>query len=79
MIAESVRKTGRLLVVHGRRGRGGFGAEIVRQVVEKAFESGSAPIVLGGANTPIPFSGALEDACLPQVVDIIRLIRKLVG
>ncbi len=80
MIAESVRKTGRLLVVHEAPGRGGFGAEIVRQVVEKAFEYlDSAPIVLGGANTPIPFSGPLEDACLPQVVDIIRLIRKLVG
>lgn len=80
MIVESVRKTGRLLVVHEAPGSGGFGAEVVRQVVEKAFEYlDSAPIVLGGANAPIPFSGPLEDACLPQVVDIIRLIRKLVG
>jgi len=79
-IGESVRKTGRLLVVHESPTRGGFGAEVVRRVVAEAFDYlESAPLVLGGADSPIPFSGPLEDACIPQVADIVAAIRSLIG
>jgi acetoin:2,6-dichlorophenolindophenol oxidoreductase subunit beta len=71
-IAASVRKTGRLLVVHESPARGGFGAEVVRQVMAAAFDwLESPPFVLGGADSPIPFSGPLEDACIPQVADVV--------
>jgi len=78
-ILQSVEKTGRLLVVHEAPGQGGAGAEIVRQVTEKGFEYlRRPPRVLGGLNTPMPYSPPLEDACLPQVGDIVRTVRGLV-
>lgn len=77
-ILNSVRKTGRLLVVHEAPGRGGAGAEIVRQVAEQGFDLLSAPPrVLGGLNTPMPYSAPLEDACLPQAEDIVRAVREM--
>jgi len=36
------------------------------------------PKVLGGANTPIPFSPCLEDACIPQKEDIIKTVKEMV-
>lgn len=79
-IVGSVQKTGRLLVVHEGVKRGGVGAEIVRQVAERAFYYlDAAPLVLGVADTPIPFSPPLEDACIPQVADIVQATRALVG
>jgi len=74
-IAASVRKTGRLLVVHEAPTRNGAGAEIVRRVVAECFDYlDSPPQVLGGADLPIPFSPALEAACIPQVDTIIAAI-----
>ncbi|MBI2302953.1 MAG: alpha-ketoacid dehydrogenase subunit beta [Armatimonadetes bacterium] len=79
-IARSVRKTGRLLVVHEAPARGGAGAEIVRRVTEEAFDAlACPPRVLGGADTPIPYSPPLEDACIPQVRDIRRAAHEMVG
>ena len=78
-IVGSVKKTGRLLVVHEACARGGVGAEIVRQVVEKAFDYlDCPPVVLGGANTPMPYSPPLEDACLPQQEDIIQMVKEMI-
>lgn len=72
-ICASVRKTGRLLVVHEAPARCGTGAEIVRKVVENSFDYLDAPPrVLGGASIPTPFSPALEKACFPQKDDIVK-------
>jgi 2-oxoisovalerate dehydrogenase E1 component len=78
-IIRSVKKTGRLLVVHEACTSGGVGAEIVRQVVEKAFDYlDCPPLVLGGANTPMPYSPPLEDACLPQQEDILQMVKDMI-
>jgi len=78
-ILRSVKKTGRLLVVHEAPTCGGAGAEIVRRVTEEGFELLQAPPrVLGGTNIPMPYSPPLEDACLPQVKDIVRTMREMV-
>ena len=78
-ILRSVQKTGRLLVVHEAPTRGGVGAEIVRQVAEQGYEYlRSPPKVLGGLNTPMPYSPPLEDACLPQKEDIVVAVRERV-
>jgi len=78
-ILSSVAKTGRLLVVHEAPVCGGIGSEIVRQVAESAFDRLSgAPMVLGGANLPMPFTQVLESACIPQEEDIVRAARKVV-
>ncbi len=72
-VLASVRKTGRLLVAHESPSRCGVGADIVKQVVEREFRAlKAAPKVLGGADLPIPFSKPLENACIPQVEDIVR-------
>jgi pyruvate dehydrogenase E1 component beta subunit len=77
-ILASVAKTGRLLVVHEAPIRGGIGGEIVRQVTENVFDRLScAPMVLGGANLPMPFTQVLESACVPQEDDIVRAARKI--
>jgi len=77
-ILASVAKTGRLLVVHEAPVSGGIGGEIVRQVAEKAFDClKRPPVVLGGANLPMPFTQVLENACIPQEEDIVRAARKV--
>jgi len=79
-VLASVRKTGRLLVVHESPKRCGVGGDLVRQVVESDFLSlKAAPKVLAGADLPIPFSKPLETAYVPQVEDIIREITGLVA
>jgi pyruvate/2-oxoglutarate/acetoin dehydrogenase E1 component len=77
-VLNSVKKTGRLLVVHEANTQFGIGAEIVRRVAEEAFDRlRCAPIVHGGAPVPIPFSHVLEDACVPQQQDIMAAARRM--
>ncbi len=77
-ILASVAKTGRLLVVHEANTSFGLGAEIVRRVCESSFaQLKSPPLVLGGADVPIPFSPVLENACVPQVADIAAVAAKI--
>ncbi|MBM3473628.1 MAG: alpha-ketoacid dehydrogenase subunit beta [Armatimonadetes bacterium] len=79
-ILASVGKTGRLLVVHEAPERGGIGSEIVRQVAEQGFDLLQAPPrVLGSRNIPMPYSPVLEDACIPQAGDIVRVVREMVA
>jgi len=78
-IVASVQKTGRLLIAHEAPVRGGVGGEILRQVQERCFDClDAAPVILGGLNTPIPFSPPLEDACVPQAADIIAKIKEII-
>ncbi len=79
-ILKSLAKTGRMLVVQDAPTRGGAGAEIVRQVTEHGFEHLRAPAkVVGGLNTPMPFSAPLEDACVLDHKDVINAIRDIIG
>ena len=60
-VLESVRRTGRLLVLHEAGRTGGFGAEVAAEVAQEAFADLDAPPVrVGGADLPIPFSKAIE-------------------
>ena len=77
-ILKSVRKTGRLLVVHEANACCGFGAEIVRRVTQEEFDSLVAPPrVLGHVGVPMPFSPVLEQAALPDKDKIIAAVRGL--
>lgn len=79
-IVQSVKKTGRVLIVHEAVKRGGFGGEIAGVIAEsEAFDYLDAPIRrLGGAAVPIPYNPVLERAAVPQVVDIVQAVRELV-
>lgn len=71
-IVSSAKKTGRVIVVHEAPKFGGFGAEVVATVADRAFGYLDAPIVrVGAKETPVPFSPVLEDAYLPSVDDIV--------
>jgi acetoin:2,6-dichlorophenolindophenol oxidoreductase subunit beta len=79
-IINSVKKTGRLIVVHEAVQRGGIGGEIVSVIAEsEAFDYLDAPIKrLGGKEVPIPYNPTLEKAAIPQVPDIIAAVRETV-
>jgi 2-oxoisovalerate dehydrogenase E1 component len=60
-VLASVRRTGRLLVLHEASRTAGFGAEIASEIAEAAFEYLDAPPVrVASADTPIPFAKRLE-------------------
>jgi len=77
-IVESVRRTGRALVVHEAPRTCGFGAEVVALIQEHAFTSLQAPLDrVTGLDTPFPYSLELE--YLPLAPRIVRAIRSTVG
>ncbi|MEY2764826.1 MAG: hypothetical protein RLZZ205_1250 [Bacteroidota bacterium] len=60
-IFESVKKTGRALVVHEDNMTGGIGGEISARITEECFEYLDAPVMrCASMDTPIPFSAVLE-------------------
>jgi len=66
-ILDSVKKTGRLIIVHEACKTFGFGAEIAAVVAEEALEYLDAPIIrIGAPDTPVPFSKPLEKAYIPD-------------
>jgi pyruvate dehydrogenase E1 component beta subunit len=76
-IADSVRKTGRLVVTHEGYRTGGIGAEIGQIAVEGAFDHLQAPVErVAGTDQPIP-AGPLQERVLPnrdRVLDAIRRV-----
>jgi pyruvate dehydrogenase E1 component beta subunit len=79
-IVESVKKTGRLLVVDEAYERCGVGAEIAASVMEDVFYYLDAPIMrLGTPNVPLPFSPALEFPIIPSEEKIIEKVRALMA
>ncbi len=77
-ILESVKKTGRLVVVHEAPRTCGFGAELVSLVCEKVFYHLEAPPVrVTGFDTPFPYTLEMEylplsHRILPAVLDTAR-------
>ncbi len=77
-ITDSVKKTGRLLVVHEDTRTGGIAGEIAMRVNEAAFEWLDAPILrVTAIDSPVPYAGTLEDYFLPQTSDIVTAVRYL--
>ena len=75
-IEESVKKTGRCMVVHEATRTGGFGAELSALVQERCFYHLEAPVErVTGFDTPYPHS--LEWAYFPGPVRISLAPRKL--
>jgi len=76
-VINSIQKTSRVIVVHEAIKRGGFGSDIVAEIVERGFDLLDAPpIRVGAKNIPLAYNDALEDATLPGVADIIAAIKK---
>lgn len=78
-ILQSVKKTGRLLIVHEAVKRSGYGAEIASIVAEQGFHYLKAPIKrLAGYAVPIPSNQTLEKAAVPQIADIVKEVKELI-
>jgi pyruvate dehydrogenase E1 component beta subunit len=79
-LAESVKKTGRALIVHEAPVIGGAGAEIAAQLHKEAFDYLDAPIErVGALETPVPFSSTLEQAYLPNERKIVEAVAGLLN
>jgi len=77
-ILATVRKTGKVLIVHAANKLAGVGAEVAALIAEQAFEWLDAPVQrMGGLDTPIPFSPPLEDAYRPNAEKIYSAARAL--
>ena len=80
IVAESVRKTGRVLVVHEDTLTCGFGAEVAAFVADECFEHLDAPVWrLAATDTFCAYEPSVEDAILPQASDIERDMRSLLS
>lgn len=77
-IMESVKKTGRAVVVHEAPKTCGFGAELIALINEKAFLHLQAPPVrVTGFDTPFPY--ALEHEYLPDVGRIREAVQEVMS
>jgi 2-oxoisovalerate dehydrogenase E1 component len=78
LVAESVSRTGRLLVAHEAVITGGVGAEIVAQINERCFFDLDAPIArLAPEFLPAPYSPAAEHDWLVEEPELVEAIRTL--
>ena len=77
-ILDSVRKTGRLVVVDEDNPRCGVAADIVAMVSRKAFDAlQAAPAMLTPPHTPVPFAPTLEDFYLPNADRLVEIVKQL--
>jgi pyruvate/2-oxoglutarate/acetoin dehydrogenase E1 component len=77
-IINSVKKTGRAVVVHEAHKTCGVGAEIASTIMEEAFNYLDAPVLrLGAKQCPLPFNLGLENAVIPQEEDIIKAVKSV--
>lgn len=86
-IAESVRKTGRLVTVSEGFPTCGAGREITCQFMEYEFSDDShgfdyldsAPVNLAAVDAPPPMSEPLENASIPSVETIVEAVKRVIG
>lgn len=77
-IGESVKKTGRAVVVAEACRSYGATGEWGMVVMEKAFDYLQAPIIrVTGRTSPVPFADSIEDGQWPDTDDVITAIRKV--
>jgi 2-oxoisovalerate dehydrogenase E1 component beta subunit len=79
-IANTVKKTNRVIVLHEDTKTGGIAGEIAAIINEEAFDYLDAPIVrIASLDAPVPFSPPLEKEFMPKVEDVVREARRLVA
>lgn len=78
LIIESVKKTGRLIIVDSGYTTGGIGAEVAAMVVEKAFNHLKCPVRrIGLPDCPTPTSPALSKFYYPRSRHILKLAKEV--
>ncbi|MFN2462611.1 MAG: alpha-ketoacid dehydrogenase subunit beta [Candidatus Dormibacteria bacterium] len=79
LILESVRRTGKALIVYEANRTLGVGAEVAAMIAEECFEHLDGPVLrLGGPDVPaMPFSPPMEDFFMPNPEKIFRAMKQL--
>jgi pyruvate dehydrogenase E1 component beta subunit len=77
-IGQSVRKTGRVVIVEEGPKTGGVSAEIAAGIMERFGDSLLAPVTrVASPDVPVPFTPVLENAYRPDVARIVAAARQL--
>lgn len=75
---NSVKKTGRAVIVDEGVARGGVTAQIAASIMQRAFDYLNAPVEqVGNENTPIPFSPPLEEFVRPTQEKIYQTVKRV--
>ncbi len=78
MIGESVKKTGKIVIVHEDNKMNGPGAEISAHIAENYFDDLDAPIMrVASSDSHIPYNWHLEEKILVQTEDIQKALKEL--
>ena len=78
-VLDSVRKTGRVIIVHEACKRGGVGGDLAAMIMEEAYDDLDGPVMrIAGKNTPIPYNIGIEKASVPSVEEIVEGILEMV-
>jgi len=79
-IAESAKKTSRVIVAHEDTMSWGYGAEIAARISDELFEHLDAPVRrVAAMDSFVAYAPQLEEAILPQVADVLKAIVALKG
>jgi 2-oxoisovalerate dehydrogenase E1 component len=77
-IAESVRKTSRVIVAHEDMLSWGYGAELAARIADELFDELDAPVKrVAAMDTFVAYQPILEDVILPQPEDLFRAMSEL--
>ena len=77
-VCESVRKTGKVLLLHEDTRTGGMAGELAASITESVWEHLDDPIVrVTAPDTPVPYSPPLEEAFLPNCGKVVEKARWL--
>ena len=80
LVHESVRRTGKVMVVHEDIRTCGFGGEVAGWIAEECFEELDAPVVrVGAKDCHVAYEPTLERAILPQAEDIAAAAARLLA
>jgi pyruvate dehydrogenase E1 component beta subunit len=76
-LAESVRKTGRCVIVEVGWPVAGYGAEVAYQLQRACMDFLDAPIErVTSDDVPMPYAKNLEDEVQPQIKDVVAAVRR---
>ena len=78
IIADSLAKTHKAVIITEETRRGGYGGEISAIISEEMFDQLDAPVArIGSLDTPVPFAPNLEQYYMPNDVDIVVAAKKM--